>query len=148
MKNLHLTFVHVVPVKSKVKISQNYVTFSEYMNINKILSNYHEYKMFCKSDPDSNLVKSKHISRLLDRTNIFRNYKSILSMKMYLKYSLKCGFCKKLLLYESIFDQLSCPFFFILSSFFSGCNRKATANPPKCDDKKSGQLVRVAFVKK
>ena len=35
MQNLYLTFVlYVVPVKSKVKISQNYVAFSEYMNFN------------------------------------------------------------------------------------------------------------------
>jgi hypothetical protein len=61
---------------------------------------------------------------------------------------LKCGFCKKLLLYECSSDQL--PTFFILSSFLGGCNSKATANPPKSDDrmKKSGQLVRVAFIKK
>ena len=32
MRNLHLTFVYVVPVKSKVKIFQNSVAFSEYMN--------------------------------------------------------------------------------------------------------------------
>ena len=32
LRNLHLTFVLVVPVKSKVKISQNFVAFSEYMN--------------------------------------------------------------------------------------------------------------------
>ena len=31
MRNLHL-LSYVVPVKSKVKISQNYVAFSEYMN--------------------------------------------------------------------------------------------------------------------
>ena len=36
MRNLHLTFVLVVPVKSKVEISQNFVAFSEYMNFNKI----------------------------------------------------------------------------------------------------------------
>ena len=37
--NLHLTFVispmYVVPVKSKVEISQNFVAFSEYMNFKK-----------------------------------------------------------------------------------------------------------------
>ena len=32
MRNLHLTFVQLVPVKSKVKISQYFVAFSEYMN--------------------------------------------------------------------------------------------------------------------
>ena len=44
----------------------------------------------------------------------------------------------------------SCSLFFILSSLLGGCNSKATANPPKSADrmKKSGQLVRVAFVKK
>ena len=35
----------------------------------------------------------------------------------------------------------SCPLFFILSSLLGGCNSKATASPPKSDDrmKKSGQ---------
>ena len=32
LRNLHLTLSYVVPVKSKVKISQNFVAFSEYMN--------------------------------------------------------------------------------------------------------------------
>ena len=34
LQNLHLTFVqsYVVPVKSKVEISQNILAFSEYMN--------------------------------------------------------------------------------------------------------------------
>ena len=32
MRNLHLTFVYVVLVKSKVEILQNFVAFSEYMN--------------------------------------------------------------------------------------------------------------------
>ena len=32
LPNLHLTFVLVVPVKSKVKILQNFVAFSEYMD--------------------------------------------------------------------------------------------------------------------
>ena len=32
LRNLHLTFSHVVSVKSKVEISQNFVAFSEYMN--------------------------------------------------------------------------------------------------------------------
>ena len=60
---------------------------------------------------------------------------------------LKCGFCKKLLLYECNSDQL--PTFFILSSLLGGCNTKATANPPKNDDRmKKRQLVRVAFMKK
>ena len=54
-------------------------------------------------------------------------------------YYVKCGFCKKLLLYERNSDQL--PTFFILSSLLGGCNSKATANPPKSDDrmKKIGQ---------
>ena len=34
MRNLHL-LSYVVPVKSKVEISQNFVAFSEYMNFNK-----------------------------------------------------------------------------------------------------------------
>ena len=46
---------------------------------------------------------------------------------------LKCGFCKKLLLYNRTPDQL--PTFFILSSLLGGCNSKATANPPKSDDR-------------
>ena len=33
LQNLHLTS-YVVPVKSKVKISQNFVAFSKYMNFN------------------------------------------------------------------------------------------------------------------
>ena len=63
-------------------------------------------------------------------------------------FYLKCGFCKKLLLYECNSDQL--PTFLILSSLLGGCNSKATANPPKSDDrvKKSGELAIVAFVKK
>ena len=36
MRNLPLTFSFVVPVKSKVEISQNFVAFSEYMNFTKI----------------------------------------------------------------------------------------------------------------
>jgi hypothetical protein len=32
LRNLHLTLSYVVPVKSKVEISQNFVAFSEYMN--------------------------------------------------------------------------------------------------------------------
>ena len=34
LRNLHLAFVlqYVVPVKNKVKISQNFLAFSEYMN--------------------------------------------------------------------------------------------------------------------
>ena len=37
LQNLHLTFVqYVVPVKSKVEISQNFVAFSKYMNFKKI----------------------------------------------------------------------------------------------------------------
>ena len=45
MRNIHLTFVlctylaicYVVPVKSKVKISQNCVAFSDYMNFNNFI---------------------------------------------------------------------------------------------------------------
>ena len=32
LRNLQLTFSYVVPVKSKVEISQNFVAFLEYMN--------------------------------------------------------------------------------------------------------------------
>jgi hypothetical protein len=35
LRNLHLTLSYVVPVKSKMKISQNYVAFSEYMNFKR-----------------------------------------------------------------------------------------------------------------
>ena len=35
MQNLNLILSHVVPIKSKVKISQNFVAFSEYMNFNR-----------------------------------------------------------------------------------------------------------------
>ena len=52
---------------------------------------------------------------------------------------LKCGFCKKLLLYECNSDQL--PTFFILSSLLGGCNSKATANPPKSDDRMKKNLA-------
>ena len=34
-----LLFSYVVPVKSKVKISQNFVAFSEYMNFTKLIIN-------------------------------------------------------------------------------------------------------------
>ena len=34
LQNLHLLLSYVVPVKSKEKISQNFVAFSEYMNFN------------------------------------------------------------------------------------------------------------------
>ena len=38
MRSLHLPFVlYVVPVKSKVEISQNFVAFSEYMNFTTFL---------------------------------------------------------------------------------------------------------------
>ena len=46
---------------------------------------------------------------------------------------LKCGFCLKLLLYKCKSDQL--PTFWILSSLLGGWNSKATANPPKSDDR-------------
>ena len=61
---------------------------------------------------------------------------------------LKCGFCKKLPLYECNSDQL--PTFFILLSLLSGCNSKAKAIPHQkwWQNEKSGQQVRVAFVKK
>ena len=36
MQNLHLILSYVVPVKSKVEISQNLVAFSEYMNFNSV----------------------------------------------------------------------------------------------------------------
>ena len=35
MRNLHLILSYVLSVKSKVEISQNFVTFSEYMNFTK-----------------------------------------------------------------------------------------------------------------
>ena len=35
LRNLHLAFVYVVPVKSKVKILQNFVAFSKYMNFSR-----------------------------------------------------------------------------------------------------------------
>ena len=41
----HLSYV--VPVKSKVEISQNFVAFSEYMNFNNIFS--HLTRIFLKS---------------------------------------------------------------------------------------------------
>ena len=37
LQNLHLILSYVVPVKSKVEISQNCVAFSEYMNFNSAL---------------------------------------------------------------------------------------------------------------
>ena len=51
LRNLHLTFVlcNVVPVKSKVKISQNYVAFSEYMNFTYLSYNL-EYRLFVFQD--------------------------------------------------------------------------------------------------
>jgi hypothetical protein len=47
--------------------------------------------------------------------------------------SLKCGFCKKLLLYECISDQL--PTFFILSSLLGGFAVVLLLHPPKSEDK-------------
>ena len=51
--NLHLTFVispmYVVPVKSKVEISQNFVASSEYMNLiypRKNMMIFYEMKVF------------------------------------------------------------------------------------------------------
>ena len=35
MRNLHLLLSYVVPVKSKAKISQNFVAFSEYLKFNE-----------------------------------------------------------------------------------------------------------------
>ena len=35
--NLHLTLFYIVPVKSKVEILQNFVTFSEYMNFRIVI---------------------------------------------------------------------------------------------------------------
>ena len=50
------------------------------------------------------------------------------------KYNmLKCGFCKKLLLYECNSDQL--PTFFIFGWVQQQSNSKATANPPKSDNR-------------
>ena len=41
-----LLLFYVVPVKSKVKISQNFVAFSEYMNINDLWSqDFHQLQM-------------------------------------------------------------------------------------------------------
>ena len=45
-----------------------------------------------------------------------------------LRNILKCGFCKKLLLYECNLGLL--PTFFILSSLLVGCNSKSTASKP------------------
>ena len=45
----------------------------------------------------------------------------------------KCGFCKTLLLYECISDQL--PTFFILSSLLGGFAVALLLHPPKSDDK-------------
>ena len=39
LRNLHL-LSYVVPVKSEVKISQNFVAFSEYMNFNSNVRNF------------------------------------------------------------------------------------------------------------
>ena len=43
MRNLHLTFdcMYSTVVKSKVKILQNFVAFSEYMNFNKFEETFH-----------------------------------------------------------------------------------------------------------
>ena len=46
MRNLHFTFVYVVPVKIKVEISQNFVAFSEYMNFN-VKAKWEIFSSFC-----------------------------------------------------------------------------------------------------
>ena len=65
------------------------------------------------------------------------------------KHCLKCGFCKKLLLYECNSDQLP-TFFSFCHHFWVGATAKQQQTHPKVmtEWKKSGQLVRVAFVKK
>ena len=61
---------------------------------------------------------------------------------------LKCGFCKKLLLYECNSDQLP-TFFHSVITFGWVCCCFAVAPTQKWwQNEKSGQLVRVAFVKK
>ena len=42
-KMFTLLLSYVVPVKSKVKISQNFVAFSEYMNFKSVISNRSEH---------------------------------------------------------------------------------------------------------
>jgi hypothetical protein len=49
------------------------------------------------------------------------------------------GSCKKLLLSECNADQLNI-FWPFLSSLLGGCNSKATANPPKSDDKNGQEM--------
>ena len=48
MRNLR----HVVPVKSKVKISQKFVAFSEYMNF----TSHEFYCLECKRKPDISVI--------------------------------------------------------------------------------------------
>ena len=55
------------------------------------------------------------------------------------EYILKYGFCKKLLLSECNSDQLNISWPF-LSSLLGGFNSKATANPPKSDDKNGQEM--------
>ena len=55
LQNLHLTFVHLVPVKYKVKISQNFVAFSEYMNFSTAIPSQH-FSALSGSAPKKKLV--------------------------------------------------------------------------------------------
>ena len=63
--------------------------------------------------------------------------------------TLKCGFCKKLHLYECNSDQLP-TFFSFCHHFWVGATANQQQTHPKVmtEWKKSRQLVRVAFVKK
>ena len=56
MRNFHLTLSYVVPVKSKVEISQNFVAFSEYMNFIKKGDKYFELSLGISANSLPNLI--------------------------------------------------------------------------------------------
>ena len=62
------------------------------------------------------------------------------------KTNLKCGFCKKLLLYECNSDQL--PTFFILSSLSGGFAIALLLHPPRSDDKMKKRATGQSCIRK
>ena len=61
-----LLLSYVVPIKSKVKISQNFVAFSEYMNFTRYLQGKHNFEIQnCKVKWQNNLEHRNTISKII-----------------------------------------------------------------------------------
>ena len=86
---------------------------------------------------NGNLLKSRvselHLKRIYVNQGV-----GVVKQDFKMLTQLKCGFCKKLLLYEYNSDQLST--FFILSSHLGGFAVALLLHPPKSDDKITKKL--------